>query len=429
MVTWGGVTTLGPNNTSTPPRSDAPKTPTPNIPPTPTNTANAGSTPFGGFAFGTPQASNKAVSTPVATHGFGGPGLFGSPTASTAVAPSGGLFGSTTTSAPAPGTTGGLFGNTTAAPATTSGIFGNTSTTPSTTGLFGNTAARSTLPATSTLANSFPSTNMGNTGITSMTQPQLQVINETGGNLETSLRKLRAYDPVASAFHHTPSIFQTIFYDPGNTPPNPPQNVDIAKWSQAVALNPDPTQLTPVPTVGAESLLVRINQQQQKAKSLKSIVSQLHDTIHKDIKPRLADSQLSARHCQTERRALERRLLYVMRKVELLRCMNLPIQEGETQAKSRLDTLSKALANINQLVNEIHQFSSDQSKLPSSYTQEQRQHEWTEDEKSKVYLVLKEQQNGLESLSKIIKRDVRDMDIAKKQMKEFEDKIGLPRNF
>jgi len=426
MVTWGGVTTLGPNSTSTPPRTDAPKTPTPNIPPTPTNTAGAGSTPggFGAFNFGTSQANNK-TSTPVAKS------LFGTPTAA---APSGGLFGTTTNAAPVPAT-GSLFGNTTAAPATTSGIFGNKAAAPNTTSLFGNTAARSTALATGTSvfgasmpATSFQSTNMGNTSISSMTQPQLQVISETGGNLESSLRKLRAYDPVASAFHHTPSVFQTIFYDPGNTPPNPPQNVDIAKWSQAVALNPDPNQLTPVQTAGAESLLVRINQQQLKAKSLKSIVSQLHDTIHKDIKPRLADSQLSARHCQTERRALERRLMYVMRKVELLRCMNLPIQEGETQAKSRLDTLSKTLANINHLVNEIHQFSSDQAKLTSSYTQEQ-QHEWTEDEKSKVYMVLKVQQNGLESLSKIIKRDVRDMDIAKKQMKEFESKIGLPRNF
>ena len=420
MVTWGGVTTLGPNNTSTPPRSGFPSTPTHNIPPTPTNTANAGSTPGGGgFAFGTPQASNN-------TSGFGSTGLFGTPTASTATAPSGGFFGSTT-AAPVPGTASGLFGNTTAAPATTSGIFGNTTAAPSTTGMFGNTA--SNVFGASAPTTSFPGTNMGNTSINSMTQPQLQAMSESGGNLESSLRKLRAYDPVASAFHHTPSKFQTIFYDPGNTPPNPPQNVDLAKWSQAVALNPDPTHLTPVPTIGAESLLVRINQQQQKAKSLKSIVNHLHDTIHKDIKPRLADSQLSARHCQTERRSLERRLLYVMRKVELLRCMNLPIQEGETQAKSRLDMLSKALANINQHVNEIHQFSSDQAKLPSSYNQEQQQHEWTEDEKSKVYMVLKEQQNGLESLSKIIKRDVRDMDIAKKQMKEFETKIGLPRNF
>jgi len=402
MVTWGGVTTLGPNNIGTP------KTPTPNIPATPTNIANAGSTPgnTSGFTFGTPQASNKTAGTPVATSGttslFGSSSttnLFGTPTA----APTTSAFGSTT---PAPS----VFG----APALTSGAQNTTSSTS-----FGASTPSTLFSSTSSLSS---------TGISNIAQSQLQVINATGGNLESTLRNLRAYDPVSSAFHHTPSPFQHIFYDPGNTPANPPQNVDLAKWSQAVALNPDPTQLTPAPTIGADALLLRINQQQQKANGLKSIVSKLHDTIHKDVKPRLSDSQLSARHCQTERRALEHRLLYVMRKVELLRCMNLPIQEGETQAKSNLDILYKTLENMNHLVNEIHQFS-EQSKLPSYSQEHQQQHEWTDEEKSKVYMVLKEQQNGLESLSKIIKRDVRDMEIAKKQMKEFETKIGLPRNF
>mmetsp|Transcript_10161 Transcript_10161/g.19030 ORF Transcript_10161/g.19030 Transcript_10161/m.19030 type:complete len:1878 (-) Transcript_10161:4615-10248(-) len=110
----------------------------------------APSAPAGGGLFGStapaPSAGGlfgSAARTPAPSGGlFGsmapapsGGGLFGSAPATTAPAPSGGLFGS----APAPAPSGGLFGSTTA-PAPSGGFFGSAPTPAPSGGLFGSTA-------------------------------------------------------------------------------------------------------------------------------------------------------------------------------------------------------------------------------------------------------------------------------------------------
>jgi len=406
MVTWGSVTTrtFGKQN---------PATPTPQVtggsPASSTFPTTPVSTPTN-----TPLNSNTSAGSTPGINLFN----FSTPNSTT-----------TTQAFPSSGGASSTFSN---------NSFGTPNTTPGSPSphMYSNIGGVST-PSTSTKMGLSPSGNASfnpSTSVTSlnMNPPHLQ--QQQGAQLESALRTLRfAYDPAASVYHHTPSRFQYIFYQPKTDPSFTTQatpGVDLQKWSQAMVLNPDPSKYVPISITTAKELLLRLSQQQENSQKLKDHTINLRNTIEKVLRPALAKSKNQISHSHIERQSLDRRLLSLMKKVEILRCMNLQIQKGEVEAKSRLDSLAKSnVPNTLKLMNEVTDLSNQHSKNQQQVKDIQKQFNakaFSQEEKRVLYEVMEEQRLGLQALTNILKKEVKDMNVVKKEMETLENRIGLP---
>jgi hypothetical protein len=122
-------------------------------------------------------------------------------------------------------------------------------------------------------------------------------------------------------------------------PPRPPQ-VSEKQWMRAVVENPDPENYVPHPLVGANELQTRIGWQQTRALDLANHATSLHqahETLQERLRLALQDTHAKARRHV----ALRKRLMDVMRRVELTRCLHQPTQPDELKASQRLSDLHK----------------------------------------------------------------------------------------
>lgn len=437
MVTWGNNTTTtfaaGTSATLAPAAATgfsfggAPSTP-----PAAASIAPVNPPPLGG-APAIPSTSLFGAPAPAAG------GLFGAP----ATAPAGGLFGATPAPAPAPG--GGLFG----APAPAAGgLFGAPAApAPAAGGLFGAPAA----PTTGYGAAPAPA--YGGYG---MQQPQQQAANphqaalhahqsasqrQEAARIEEAIYNLHSkYSPSAAnpmntalASNNTPSslcAFTAILYDPlppqhrtqGHLAMPKPPHISNQVWNEALARNPDPKELAPVPLVGAPALHSRIVSQQEKANALSSHAKKLRETLQ-FLEKAARCSKDSVKHSNSEQEALRRRLLEIMRKVEIVRCMGQPTQRAEVDAQQRLGEITRQANIVGTSLADLEERGKRQARAwrMRGATVESPHLEvgsvpLQEEDKKALFNVLNDQRLGMERLGHIVKRDVRDVGILKDEL-------------
>jgi hypothetical protein len=381
--------------------------------------------------------------TPGGTTGFGSPapasgGLFGSPSAP---APSGGLFGSS----PAPAPSGGLFG----APAPSPGgsLFGTPSQAPSSgygfssspaPAAYGGYGTPAPAPGTSLFgapapnAYGAPSSLYGGTPAAGQQQQQQQIPAQAALQAHMDASARQEAERVRSALESLhmaytgntsstskESKFVTIVYNDMSpqerqlqwvhgmategqimSPPKPLQVPD-AQWKKAVVSNPDPLNYMPVALVGALALQGRLSWQQGRAKELASNATTLHQS-HDMLKDRCARVKQEVEQYQRRHAALRKRLLDVMRRVELARCMNQPIQPDELKAVGRLRGLSQTMEGARGSFLQL------QDRARAQPTARQPQVTAMPD-KEKLLPVLKEHRAAIEKVTTTAKRDMRDI--------------------
>lgn len=389
-VTWGKNTTFGASSATTASASStstgfsfgstAPSTPTSSTSLFGSNTVNAGSTPATKSAFG------FGASTP-------------------APAPTTSLFGSTTPTTPAASGTS-LFGST----ATPTSLFGQTAQVQQQQQLYAATPAQAALQA-------------------QMYAQQLQ----EASHIESSLSRLHeAYSSTPPAPTNTDANipFHHIAYDVISTqtqshypayPPRPTY-VSPSKWSEALARNPNTKEYQPVSLLGVEPLSTRLSQQQTKANTYKKAMVQLSDTYsallqsHENSKQRIEYYRMQERNIRTA-------LMQVLKKVEILRCRNIPLQPAERELYNKFSGLA---IKLRQSMDELRMvqdlalgyiqtkdIESRKKDRMGDFTSQSRT--MTEEEKRHVSILLEEQRIGLEKLVEVVKKDGRDTEIMKQE--------------
>jgi len=354
------------------------------------HTISAGApSPAAGFSFG------ASAPAPTAPGGFGAPapasgsGLFGStspaaPAAgglfgSSSPAVGGGLFGATAAAAPAPSTGFGGFGLPSSQPPSGGGLFGAPA--PAAGGLFGSPA-----PAPGGLFGAAPA--QSPYGAPQQQQQQqyqqqqqqyqqqpaqaaLQAhldasVRQEQERVTAAMTKLKtAYTGQEPAVEPKSGHFSTVLYNPltpvmrqqqwlhgmgvdGHAhpiaPPKPPQISD-KDWSQAVVRNPDWQQYMPVPVVGAEALQARLTSQQEQSNVMVQQVSCIVQS-QELVRRRCTGVQQQLDRVHYQQATQRKRLMAVMRKVELVRCLNHSLQPDEVMAQTRLKEL---VAGVDQL--------------------------------------------------------------------------------
>ena len=186
----------------------------------------------------------------------------------------------------------------------------------------------------------------------------------------------------------------------GVPPPKPP-TVSEKEWLEAVVRNPDPESYMPVALNGAAGLQTRVAWQQDRANSF---AKNLHV-----IQAARATLQQRCDRMETDLQTLTRihtilrtRLLEVMRKVELVRCMNLPLQQDEVTLKRRLVEILKQVDQVSKLLVAAQTKAKGQSQvqsMPIVNIPEERE----------LSRVLKGHRDTLTNMTKTMDKDKRDL--------------------
>lgn len=131
----------------------------------------------------------------------------------------------------------------------------------------------------------------------------------------------------------------------GKLPPiAPPRPLQISEsdWTRAVVRNPDYENYMPVALVGARALQARGQGQQEQANTCIQQLNAIQEVVHV-IRDRNLDANARLAETEREQARLRKRMLAVMRKVEIMRCFNLPLLQNEMEAKLKLDQLEKQI--------------------------------------------------------------------------------------
>lgn len=467
MVTWGSnqVFTFGGNSSGS--TSAAPPNPAFGASPAPAGAGGGlfGSTPApagGGGLFGSAPApaggGGLFGSTPAPAGGgglfgsaaapAGGGGLFGS---SPAPAGGGGLFGSTPTpagggglfgnpasgslfggsSAPAPAG-GGLFGS--GAPASSGGLFGSSTSAssslfgaaPSGGGLFGAPAPSGggLFGAPSPSGGLFGSSQQQVSTAAIPAQAALQAhmdasARQEAAKLQSSLEDLHhAYNGTS---HQKPSPLVTIVYNTMTSeqlqwifsnqqagggyvlPPKPPQ-VDEQQWLEAVVKNPDRSCYIPIALVGAEALQARVGWQQQQASGFNQDIAMLKHT-QDAMQRRTAELRQGVMLLEQMHTTLRSRLLRLMNKVEVLRCMNFPLQVDEINLVKRLQGILQAMDGLTKTIAKLRETNA--ASLPNNLELPDR---------DRLQQVLTGHRSSIVYLSEVVQKEKRDLHLIKERV-------------
>jgi len=253
--------------------------------------------------------------------------------------------------------------------------------------------------------------------------------------------------------------FQHLFYnkvDPAQrhlyTRPN---HVAAASWEEAEGRNPDPENYVPAPVVGVENLGKRVVQQQLEVKKLKEYLDSLRQaskalggkvrrseevrgdvgcvgcvcgenvgrvslfmfivrsyrSSDRPIHP-LSYSPQMVMDASRQQEILSARLLQAMRKVEVLRCLSLPIQPGELEFRSKVNQLHASLDKPQGMLGEINREAA-AYKLVRSGGGEMQKKLIGEGDLKALFKVLAEQQNGINHLANLVKKDKEMVDVIR----------------
>ena len=192
-------------------------------------------------------------------------------------------------------------------------------------------------------------------------------------------------------------------------PPRPPQ-VSEKQWMKAVVENPDPENYVPHPLVGATELQTRIAWQQTRAADLANHATSLHqahETLQERLRLALQETEAKARRHV----ALRKRLLDVMRRVELTRCLHQPTQPDEVRVTQRLSDLHKLVGHTQHVLMQLQ----DQARSTVATRALQGGAEFPEAAEELVP-VLKDHRQKLQKLGLAAQRDQRDVALIAKRV-------------
>lgn len=211
------------------------------------------------------------------------------------------------------------------------------------------------------------------------------------------------------------SKFKTLFYnvvDPSQRDRYVrPPTIPLAMWSQAEHDNPDAQNCAPAPVQGLQQLRERMDAQNAHVVRMQAYVETLKTSLQTLEGAGRSASQLQDK-CRAEQQQLSHTMLRVARKLEVLRCLNIPTHNEEVQFRERLVRLQAVLVEPTQFKGRLREI------VCALRMQEERAPEQVqplvETDLATIYQALEAQRNGLHHLTLILQKDMRDVAIMSK---------------
>ena len=333
--------------------------------------------------------------------------LFGAPYS----APSGGLFGSP---APTPAMSGSLFGS-----APSSGIFGNLPPSSTSGSQFGTPVRAVSSGYYGTLA---PTTQQPQIPAQAALQAHMEAsARQEAAKLQQSLEILhKSYagtshageksDPFVCIVYNdmTPEQLQWYFAHSQTgsqpVPPKPPQ-VSENDWLEAVVRNPDASLYIPIALVGAEALQARLGWQQERANSFAK-GGELLEGARDSLIARVQRAKGDVAAQERIHMGLRKRLLEVMRKVELVRCVNIPFQHEEINLMKRLVAMRTQVEQVGAMLESV------QTQSPTTVQDVDLP------DKTTLMSIFTGHHSNLVQLSEVVLKDKRDLNLLQERQNQ-----------
>jgi hypothetical protein len=199
-------------------------------------------------------------------------------------------------------------------------------------------------------------------------------------------------------------------------PPRPNQ-ITGRDWEKALVENPDPNKYVPIPIVGAVALQARVANQQNRSEEYAKNAADLQKHLE-FIREHEAKARQDLIEKDRQYAHLKGRLLEVMKKVEVARCLNQPLQLDEHRALQRL---TKLLNHVEQLRGAFLKLQN-QAKTQivsgksgggggGTSTNANNSSDLLGVNKNELLSVLTEQRRKLEIMTDTAKKDLRDVDL------------------
>jgi Nucleoporin complex subunit 54 len=192
-------------------------------------------------------------------------------------------------------------------------------------------------------------------------------------------------------------------------PPKPPQ-VSEEDWYKAVVHNPDPMNYMPVALVGADALSARLAWQQERASQLAKDAATIQNS-HETAKALYEQAYRRIEQLQRDHANNRRRLLIIMRKVEVVRCMNLPLQPAEVVALGQLRDMSLKVQEVKRQIDHLQTQARKPRQIPEEYLKE-----FTIHDPARLSKMFTEHAQELKKLNAILAKDVRDVELIKQSV-------------
>jgi hypothetical protein len=190
-----------------------------------------------------------------------------------------------------------------------------------------------------------------------------------------------------------------------------PPYIEARLWEQAERDNPDPETCVPAPVVGFQSLQERVQHQQKHTTGLVEIVKSLQDTVE-SLQQAAHRTHATMESCRRKQVEQSNRFLQIVRKIELLRCMNLPLSGEEKKLATRLEQVQRSMYTPSVRLGDI---------VSIQMLVEQRMdsvENITEEDQAALFTALHMQKDGLNHLTQILKKDLRDMGILQRELRK-----------
>ncbi|KNC56442.1 uncharacterized protein AMSG_02412 [Thecamonas trahens ATCC 50062] len=182
---------------------------------------------------------------------------------------------------------------------------------------------------------------------------------------------------------------------------------------QAEKNNPDPSRYVPVPARGFADLATRLTAQKDMASAHAKALDSIEAEITA-IRSRHRDTLEKLRLCREQHAKLRHDVLCIMKRIEVWRSRGKPITPEEERIRSKLEFLQRELCKPTQFrarlseLEALFQLQENEDAQPEEYNVVD------EDGMRKIFMFLKEQSRGLDHLSHILKRDLRDVEIIRR---------------
>ncbi|VEU37030.1 unnamed protein product [Pseudo-nitzschia multistriata] len=238
-------------------------------------------------------------------------------------------------------------------------------------------------------------------------------------------RQLRMIHGMATGQPQEQGMYSQHFHDlqqqqPIFAPQRPPQ-INSRDWKMAVVNNPDPNNYVPTPIIGAVALQGRVSNQQTRAKAYADNAVAVQKNLE-FIRQRAAIARQDLMEKDRQYATLRRRLLELMMRVEVARCLNKPLQPDEYRVMQRLTKLLDQVEKLRGAFFKLQDQAKTQSvsgnnggvsintsvadvdgNLVGSYKEE-------------LVGILKEQRRKLEKLNETAKNDLRDVGLIARRV-------------
>ncbi|KAJ5079834.1 nucleoporin p54 [Anaeramoeba ignava] len=206
-----------------------------------------------------------------------------------------------------------------------------------------------------------------------------------------------------------------------------PDNMDETLWNYSLQNNPDPERLVPIQISGFQDLKTRTEQQKSSIDLQKKELENLSELINELKTNNEFNLKQKYQLCQERQVKLSHKLLRVLSKLEVLKRGETPFSEEEENFRNKLQLIEKELnkpdkfrGKLNQLIPRAKMI---EENLANQPTAELLFKDLDLDTESKetIFDILSQQQKGLEFSIKILRKDLRDIQI----MSQVLNKIGI----